>query len=100
MLRLLSLRQNFLRPDDLFAARSDPLLRTVALVRSFLSLSLGVFSWNFGGVGSAGALKCARLEFSGCRVKPRPFSLSLLGAENLIFFCASISLRFLLTVLM
>ena len=37
---------------------------------SFLPL-LGVFSWNFGICGSAGALKCARLEFSGCRVKPR-----------------------------
>ena len=33
--------------------------------RSFC-VSLGVFSWNFGGV-SAGALKCARLEFLGCR---------------------------------
>ena len=29
----------------------------------------GVCSWNFGGVGSAGTLKCARLEFSGCRVR-------------------------------
>ena len=37
-------------------------------IRSFLP-SLGVFSWNFGGVSSAGALKCARLEFSGCRVR-------------------------------
>ena len=27
------------------------------------------FHWNFGGVRSAGALKCARLEFSGCRVR-------------------------------
>ena len=27
------------------------------------------FSWNFGGVQSTGALKCARLEFSGCRVR-------------------------------
>ena len=26
-----------------------------------LSLSQGVFSWNFGGVRSAGGLKCARL---------------------------------------
>ena len=26
--------------------------------------------WNFGGVGSA-VLKCARLEFAGCRVKPQ-----------------------------
>ena len=34
---------------------------------------LGVFSWNFGGVLDAGALKCAGLEFSGCRVKPRVF---------------------------
>ena len=33
-------------------------------------LSLCVLSWFFGGVGSAGAVKCARLEFSGCRVKP------------------------------
>ena len=40
-------------------------------IRSFLP-SLGVFWWNFGGVLSVGALKCARLEFSGCRVKPRP----------------------------
>ena len=32
----------------------------------FFSLS-GVFSWKFGGVWSAGTLKCARLEFSGCR---------------------------------
>ena len=38
--------------------------------RSFY-LSLGVFSWNFGGVSSARALSCARLEFSGCHVKPR-----------------------------
>ena len=27
--------------------------------------------WNFGGVWSAGALKCAPLEFSGCHVKPQ-----------------------------
>ena len=40
------------------------------IFRFFFS-SLGVFSWNFGGVWSAGTLKCARLEFSGCRVKPR-----------------------------
>ena len=35
--------------------------------------SLGVL-WIFGGVSSAGTLecKCARLEFSGCRVKPQP----------------------------
>ena len=39
--------------------------------RSFLSLSLEVFSWNFGGVCSAGTLKCARQEFSGCRSKKR-----------------------------
>ena len=32
---------------------------------------LGVLSWNFGGVRSAGVLKCAHLEFSGCCVKPR-----------------------------
>ena len=32
---------------------------------------LGVFSWNFGGVLKRRALKCPRLEFSGCRVKPR-----------------------------
>ena len=38
--------------------------------RSF-SISLGVFSWNFGGVWSARTLNGARLEFSGCRVKPR-----------------------------
>ena len=38
---------------------------------SFFLLSLEVFSLNFGGVLKAGALKCARLEFSGCRVKPR-----------------------------
>ena len=31
----------------------------------------GVFSWNFGGVLKTKTLKCARLEFSGCRVKPR-----------------------------
>ena len=36
---------------------------------SFFFLSLGVLAWNFGGVRSAGALKCARLEFSGCRVR-------------------------------
>ena len=36
---------------------------------SFYFLSLGVLSWNFGGVRSAGALICARLEFSGCRVR-------------------------------
>ena len=39
-------------------------------IRSFPP-SLGVFSWNFGGVFEGGTLKCARLEFSGCRVKPR-----------------------------
>ena len=34
---------------------------------------LVVLSWNFGGVQSAGTLKCARLEFSGCRVRaPAP----------------------------
>ena len=38
--------------------------------RSFC-LSLGVFSWFLVVFGSAGAVKCARLEFSGCRVKPR-----------------------------
>ena len=38
--------------------------------RSFC-VSLGVFSWNFGGLLKAGTLKCARLEFSGCRVNPR-----------------------------
>ena len=37
---------------------------------SFFSL-FGVLPWNFGGVRSAGALKCSRLEFSVCRVKPR-----------------------------
>ena len=35
---------------------------------SFFPL-LGVLSWNFGGVFET--LKCARLEFSGCRFKPR-----------------------------
>ena len=39
-------------------------------IRSFLP-SLGVFSLNFGGVLKTKTLKCARLEFSGCRVKPR-----------------------------
>ena len=38
--------------------------------QQFFSL-LGVFSWNFGGVWGAGTLKCARMEFPGCRVKPR-----------------------------
>ena len=38
--------------------------------RSF-SLSLGVFSWNFGGVFEDGPLNVRVLEFSGCRVKPR-----------------------------
>ena len=32
---------------------------------------LGVVSWNFGGVLKVGTLKCARLEFSCYRVKPR-----------------------------
>ena len=32
----------------------------------FLSFGL---SWNFGGVRSVRALECARLEFSGCRVR-------------------------------
>ena len=36
----------------------------------FVSL-WGVFSWNFGGVLKRLGLKCARLEFSGCCVKPR-----------------------------
>ena len=40
-----------------------------------------VVSLTFGGVWSAGALKCARLEFSGCRVKPwRPRNKS--GQKN------------------
>ena len=34
----------------------------------FFSL-LGVFAWNFGGARSARAMKCAHLEFSGCRKK-------------------------------
>ena len=33
--------------------------------------SLGVFSLNFGGVLKTKTFKCARLEFSGCHVKPR-----------------------------
>ena len=37
-------------------------------IRSFLP-SLGVFSLNFGGVLKTKTLKCARLEFSGCRVR-------------------------------
>ena len=37
--------------------------------RSFC-VSLGVFSWKIGGVLKRRGLKCARLEFSGCRVKP------------------------------
>ena len=48
-----------------------------AKFRSFFSFSptslplLRVISWNFGGVIEGRDLKCARLEFSGCRVKPR-----------------------------
>ena len=42
-----------------------------ATVFILFSLSCWSFSWNFGGVWSAGTLKCARLEFSGCCVKPR-----------------------------
>ena len=42
--------------------------------------SLGVFSWKFGGVWSAGTLKCARLEFSGCRVTPRERKRAKMGA--------------------
>ena len=38
---------------------------------ALLSLSLGVFSWFFGGVWKRRAVKCARLDFSGCRVNPR-----------------------------
>ena len=40
--------------------------------RTFFPLPFfaGFFSWNFGGVESARTLKSARLEFSGCRVKP------------------------------
>ena len=38
----------------------------------FVLFSLsGVFSWNLVVCLKAGTLKCARLEFSGCRVKPR-----------------------------
>ena len=37
--------------------------------RSFC-VSLGVFSWNFGVFEAPEP--CAHLEFSGCRVKPRP----------------------------
>ena len=39
-------------------------------IRSFLP-SLGVLSWNFGGVLKTKTLKCARLGSLGCRVKPR-----------------------------
>ena len=39
-------------------------------IRSLLP-SLEVFSWNSGSVCSIRKLKCARLEFSGCRAKPR-----------------------------
>ena len=51
---------------------------------SFFPL-LGVFSWNFGGFFlKAGTLKCARLEFSCCRVKPRqPQSRPNGAAKNL-----------------
>ena len=50
--------------------------------RSFC-VSLGVFSWNFGGVWSAGALKCARLEFSGCRVRaPAARSVGAAGVSH------------------
>ena len=41
---------------------------------SFVLPSFGVFSWNLGSVLRAGTLKCARLEFWGCRVKPRRLS--------------------------
>ena len=41
-------------------------LPSPATIFFFLPL-LGV--WNFGGVRSIGSLECARLEFSGCRVK-------------------------------
>ena len=37
----------------------------------FFPSLVSLFRGIFGGVWSAGALKCARLEFSGCRVKPR-----------------------------
>ena len=36
---------------------------------SFFSYLSGVFSWNFGGVLKTKTLKCARVEFSGCRVR-------------------------------
>ena len=38
-------------------------------IRSCLP-SLGVLSWNFGGVLKRGALTCARLELSCCRLNP------------------------------
>ena len=50
-------------------------------VRSFC-LSLGVFSWNFLSCFRRPALTCARLEFSGCRVKPR----RLRGRRTLAIF--------------
>ena len=39
------------------------------------SISFGLFRGILVVFGSAGALKCARLEFSGCRVKPRRHNL-------------------------
>ena len=41
-------------------------------IRFFLP-SLGVFSWNFGGVFEGWETKMCTFRFSGCRVKPRRF---------------------------
>ena len=84
-------RRTALSPDRLFAALHRTALHRTAQnfalcfpspaslhFRSF-SLSLGVFLWNFGGVLKAGALKCALLEFSDCRVKPRSHAAQRVG---------------------
>ena len=53
---------------------------------SFFLLSLGgrggeiLVVFEEGGVPKGGGHKCARLEFSGCRVKPRPGGPKAAGA--------------------
>ena len=65
----------FLKCFDFFEFFSNLLRRTAqnfalfSLSRPFflLFLSLGVFSWNFGGVFEGGTLKCVRLKWYACQ---------------------------------
>ena len=66
---------NHLAPDRPPSARPPKISRFFPSPATNFVLffsSLCVFSLIFGGVWKCGTLKCARLEFSGCCVKPRP----------------------------